>query len=111
MLKIKFDGFLTHDLVVDVTYHDSNEELEIDCNRQVSSFKFGEQIYQYFDVDAEVAFEKFKKMIKSMADLSPVKTPDVVFCVVTKFKSEFFIGWAAIERHYAYQNSRITTEE
>ena len=99
------------DLPVDITYHDSNEEPETDCKNKVISFKFNDVIYQYFNQSEESAFDKFKTMIKAMVALSPVKLPETVFCVVTKFNSQFFVDWAVIERHYKYQQAKLSVEE
>jgi len=106
MMIIEFDSPLTKNLIVDITYHDSNEEPENDCTNTVVSIKVGDKVYQYFNQESQKAFEKFKGMLISMSKVSPIIHPGVCYGVITKFNSEYFIDWSVIERNYHLSSSK-----
>ncbi|KDN94653.1 hypothetical protein [Hydrogenovibrio marinus] len=84
--------------IFDVTYHDSNEEPEEDCVNTVISFKLGDKVFQYFNIELEQAISQFKAHYKLMHESGVVDLPNHVFCVVTKFKEAFFINWQTVQK-------------
>ena len=105
MKTISIPGMYRPEIPLDITCHDSNEEPENECTNTLISFKTGGVIRQYFNQSVEEAISKFENDVRSY---SGVNSLEVVFCVVTKFKKEFYIDWPAIERHYQISNSKIS---
>lgn len=109
MNKIKFNCFLQKDLLIDVTYQDSNEDPEIDCVNTIVSIKLGNKIYQYFNQDPKDALNKFKSMLEATIAFSPIQLPEVAFVLISKYKSDLVIDWDAIERIYSYKSKGVNT--
>ncbi|EMY6611249.1 hypothetical protein [Vibrio sp. SCSIO 43155] len=100
MNLIKIDLPNQNFLFVNVTNMDSNEEPESSCTNRLITFKVGDKLFNYFDQDPKVALDKFKGQICAMSELSLKELPEVAFCVIVLFKSDFFVDWSAIENHY-----------
>ena len=105
MKTISIPGILKSNLPLDVTYHDSNEDPESECTNTLVSFKTGGLIHQYFNQSIEQAISKFENDIRSYSGVIKL---EVVFCVVTKFKNEFYIDWPVIERHYQTSKPQLS---
>jgi len=106
MKTISIPGILKSDIPLDITYHDSNKEPESECTNTLISFKTGGLTYQYFNQSIEHAISKLENDFRSYSGVTKL---DVVFCVVTKFKNEFYIDWPTIERHYQISKSQLST--
>jgi len=107
MTTISVPGILKSNLPLDITHHDSNEDLETECVNTLISFKTGGLIHQYFNQSVKESISKFENDIRSYSGLIKL---EIVFCVVTHFKSDFFIDWPAIERHYHITKSQLSTQ-
>ena len=105
MKTISVPGILKSDLPLDISHHDSNEDPESECTNTLVSFKTDGLIHQYFNQSVEQAISKFENDIRAY---SGVMKLEVVFCVVTKFKDEFYIDWPVIERSYKISKSQLS---
>lgn len=100
MKTLKLEGAFSKTVLIDITHQDSNEEPEEECINRLVSIKMGEKIYNYFNQDVDSALSGFETTLQSMNKLGPLDIPDVVFCLAIRFKSNFYIDWAAIERNF-----------